>query len=48
MFNSNGVYIKSFGSNGEGPGQFSVPSGIAVDNSGVVYVCDETNRIQLF
>ncbi len=34
---------------GEGPGEFKDPRGLAVDVSGVVYVCDhDNNRIQLF
>ena len=38
-----------FGSRGKGPGQFKGPYGVAVDNSGVVYVCDSYNhRVQVF
>ena len=49
VFTSEGVFVTSFGSCGEGPGQFKRPCGIAVDNSGVVYVCDINNhRVQLF
>ena len=39
----------SFGQKGEGPGEINYPSGLAVDVSGVVYVCDyNNNRFQLF
>ncbi len=43
-------FVTSFGSRGEGPGQFIIcPRGLIVDCNGVVYVCDEDNkRIQLF
>ena len=40
VFTSEGVFVTLFGSRGEGPGQFKEPCGIAVDNSGVAYVCD--------
>ena len=34
---------------GENPGEFKYPRGLAVDSSGVVYVCDEnSNRVQAF
>ena len=39
----------SFGSNGSGDGQFMVPTGVAVDDSGNIYVSDRSlNRIQKF
>jgi DNA-binding beta-propeller fold protein YncE len=39
------VYQTSFGSEGTGPGQFSTPAGIAVNEAtGVVYVADEGNK----
>ena len=46
VFTSKGVFVTSFGTRGKEPGQFLEPYRITVDNSGVVYVCDE--RIQLF
>ena len=49
VFTSEGVFVTSFGSRGKGPGQFKGPRGVAVDNSGVVYVCDVLNyRVQVF
>ncbi len=49
MFTSEGQFLISLGRKGEGPGEFDYPCGLAVDVSGVVYVCDRVNnRIQLF
>jgi DNA-binding beta-propeller fold protein YncE len=48
-FNNKGVFIKSWGSKGNGPGQFGAARAIAVDAQGNVYVADSTNkRIQVF
>jgi DNA-binding beta-propeller fold protein YncE len=48
-FDKNGVFIKSWGSRGSDPGQFSGPHGIAIDVQGNVYVADRGNkRIQVF
>ncbi len=45
VFTSDGQFLTSFGKNEE----FNSPYGLAVDASGVVYVCDhDNNRIQLF
>ena len=43
VFTSEGIFVTSFGSQGEGPGQFHHPRGLAVDDSGIVYVCDSGN-----
>ncbi len=49
VFTLEGQFVTSFGSNGKGPGQFNHPAGLAVDSSGVVYVCDNWNdHVQLF
>ena len=49
IFSPSGRFVKSFGREGGRPGEFSRPRGIAVDNCGVVYVCDYSNhRVQVF
>lgn len=48
-FSTAGRLLFSWGEPGNGPGQFHVPHGIAVDRHGTVYVADrENSRIQLF
>ena len=48
-FDRNGVFVKAWGSRGNGPGQFSGPHGIATDKNRRIYVADRTNhRIQVF
>ena len=48
-FAPDGRHLLSWGEPGDGPGQFRVPHGIAVDEQGIVYVADrENSRIQLF
>jgi DNA-binding beta-propeller fold protein YncE len=48
-FNNKGVFIKSWGSKGTGPGMFGTARAIAVDAKGNVYVADPQNkRIQVF
>jgi peptidylamidoglycolate lyase len=41
-FDKNGAFVTSWGTRGNGPGQFSGPHGIATDRSGRVYVDDRT------
>ncbi len=42
-------FVKSFGSQGSGNGQFSGPLGIAIDSSGNIYVADsKNNRLEKF
>ena len=44
-----GDWVKSWGERGTAPGQFHTPHSIAVDNNGLVYVADRSNRrIQVF
>ncbi len=46
---SSGSFVTSWGSYGNGPGQFTNPEGIALDGSGNVYVSDSiNNNIQKF
>ena len=49
VLTSDGKFVTSFGELGEEPGQFDSPTGLAIDDNGVVYVCDtQNNRIQMF
>lgn len=48
IFNKHGIYVSSFGSNGQGPGEFQMIKGIAVGN-GKIYTCEwVSNRVQVF
>lgn len=48
-FTPDGRLLFSWGEPGDGPGQFRVPHGIAVDREGTVWVADrENSRLQLF
>ena len=48
-FDVNGVFLTAWGSLGSGNGQLFLPSGVATDGSGSVYVADTYNhRIQKF
>ena len=49
IFSADGEFIKSFGSKGNGHGQFNEPNEIFLDKIGTVYVSDTwNNRIQIF
>ena len=49
MCNAEGEFFGAMGSYGEGDGQFTSPSGIAIDSHGRVYVSDEhLHRITVF
>jgi hypothetical protein len=48
-FTSDGKLVKSWGSPGQGPGQFHLPHSIALDDAGNLLVADRSNkRIQIF
>jgi DNA-binding beta-propeller fold protein YncE len=48
-FSADGVLLQSWGEPGNGPGQFNLPHGIAVDQRGRIIVADrENNRLQFF
>ena len=49
VFTGDGTFLRKWGSQGTGDGQFRDPIGIAVDGSGRVYIADRTNhRVQVF
>ena len=48
-FDADGNFLKTWGGEGSGPGQFNVPHSIVTDAKGNVYVADRANqRIQVF
>lgn len=48
-FTHDGKLLLSWGEPGDGPGQFHLPHGIAIDQDDILYVADRQNhRIQLF
>ena len=48
-FTANEDFVRMWGTDGFGPGQFETPTGIAVDEDGNVYVADSgNNRVQKF
>ncbi|XP_070564054.1 tripartite motif-containing protein 2-like [Ptychodera flava] len=49
VYNEDGKYLRSFGSDGTGQGEFNNPCGIAITARGMVFVADKCNhRIQVF
>ena len=48
-FTSDGVFVRTWGAEGTGDGQFDTPKGVAVGSDGSVYALDtRNNRIQKF
>lgn len=48
-FDKNGMFIKTWGGRGDGPGQFSTPHSIVIDSKDNIYIADRGNkRIQVF
>ena len=48
-FTSDGVFVRTWGTEGTGDGQFDTPKGVAVESDGSVYALDtRNNRIQKF
>jgi DNA-binding beta-propeller fold protein YncE len=48
-FDKNADWLKSWGTKGNGPGQFNLPHSIAIDRNDNIYVGDRSNdRIQVF
>jgi len=49
LFDPRGKYLAGIGGKGDGPGQFNVPHGLALDSKDNLYVADTLNhRIQVF
>ncbi|MBK6447396.1 MAG: hypothetical protein IPG90_13180 [Bacteroidetes bacterium] len=49
IFDFNGNFLYTFGSQGQDAGQFWMPSGIYIDDKDFVYVSDTYNsRVQIF
>lgn len=49
IFDSSGAFLETFGTFGNGPGEFATPAHVAVDASGNIFVTDANNfRIQVF
>jgi DNA-binding beta-propeller fold protein YncE len=49
VFDLDGRFISSFGSHGDGSGDFAQPKGVGIDAEGHVYVVDALfNRVQIF
>lgn len=48
-FSADGKFVSQWGEPGNGPGEFNVPHGIAMDSAGHIYVADrENDRVQVF
>ena len=48
-FDADGNFLKTWGGEGTGPGQFNVPHSIVADARGTLYIADRSNqRIQVF
>lgn len=48
-FDRNGKFVKQWGKEGVGPGEFALPHAIALDSKGRLYVADRSNvRVQVF
>ncbi|XP_070546047.1 tripartite motif-containing protein 2-like [Ptychodera flava] len=49
IYTQHGIYLRSFGSEGKGQGQFNCPWGVVISTTGMVFVADHDNhRIQVF
>ena len=48
VFSSNGVFLRSWGTFGQGPGQLDNPYALAIDTRENVYVVDSNRRVQEF
>ena len=48
IFNSEGQFLKAFGNKGQGPGEFSLPSGITLTQDNTLMIEDSLNRRLVF
>jgi DNA-binding beta-propeller fold protein YncE len=49
VFDADGMFIRTWGKNGDGPGYFARPKGVALDSDGHVWVADGMqDRVQVF
>ena len=49
VFDADGKFISTYGKNGDGPGYFARPKGIAIDSDGHIWVADGMqDRVQVF
>jgi sugar lactone lactonase YvrE len=49
VFDADGVFIRTWGKNGDGPGYFARPKGVTIDSDGHVWVADGMqDRVQVF
>src|ERR1019366_5722851 len=49
VFDADGVFLRTWGKNGDGPGYFARPKSVAVDSDGHVWVADGMqDRVQVF
>ena len=48
-FDADGNFLKTWGGEGKGPGQFNVPHSIVIDGKGLLHIADRSNqRVQVF
>jgi sugar lactone lactonase YvrE len=48
-FSKDGKFVKAWGKEGKGPGEFDQPHGLAMDSAGRLFVADRANsRLQIF
>jgi len=49
IFDADGTFIREYGKNGDGPGYFARPKGVAIDSDGHIWVADGVqDRVQVF